>query len=196
MRLPVTEKFLWDLFKFFSKIDHQGEFDFFLNPYSVKRFFGGGKKHFDALQNEIYKKYKKRYGAIRLSKFVYYLKKRGYIETKDWETRKGLALTPKGLNKILKRRNKEIRLPIRKDKRWQMVVFDIPEKSRKVRDIFRDALKVLGYQQLQKSIWVSPYEVAEKTKEIISSLNLEDEVKLFIIDSIQEMELKKSIRKI
>ena len=190
MKLPITEKFLWEIYDLFSAVGNLELTDSFLNPHAVKRSLMGGKRHFDAMYEEIYRKYRKRYGRIKFSKFIYYLKKKAYIEAKAWEKRGGVMLTQKGVDKILRSREATSRLKKRGDKRWQMVVFDIPEKYRGQRDIFRHKLKFLGYRQLQRSIWVSPYDVVKNTKEIITGLNLEDEAKLFIIDSIREVELK------
>lgn len=192
MKIPITEKFLWDLYKLFLEKRGRSPFHFFLPPYTVRRLIANGE--IDAMQEKFYIKYQRRQGKRKFSKFIYYLKKRGYIEAVTWEERKGFILTPKGIGKVLAKQESSYRLPIRSDGRWQMVVFDIPEKSRKTRDRFRDSLKSLGYKQLQKSIWVSPYEVVERTKEIIRSLNIEDDARLFVIDSIHELELKNSER--
>lgn len=40
---------------------------------------------------------------------------------------------------------------------WRLVMFDVPEASRRQRDGFRWWLKVERLGQLQKSVWVSPY---------------------------------------
>jgi len=42
------------------------------------------------------------------------------------------------------------------DKKWRLVVFDIPEKNRLARDALRKKLKELGFAPLQRSTWISP----------------------------------------
>jgi phenylacetic acid degradation operon negative regulatory protein len=42
---------------------------------------------------------------------------------------------------------------------WRIVFFDIPEKQRHKRDYFRSIIKMIGFKQFQKSIWVYPYHV-------------------------------------
>lgn len=54
--------------------------------------------------------------------------------------------------------------PAKWDKKWRVVIFDIPEKKRAARDALREKIKELGFYELQKSTWVFPYEC---TKEII-----------------------------
>ena len=41
------------------------------------------------------------------------------------------------------------------DKKWRIVVFDIPEKQRGARDSLRTYLKKLDFYELQKSIFIS-----------------------------------------
>ena len=47
--------------------------------------------------------------------------------------------------------------PLRWDKRWRLVFFDIPEKQRQKRDDFRSKLKEIGFIELQHSAWIFPY---------------------------------------
>ncbi len=44
------------------------------------------------------------------------------------------------------------------DKKWRIVIFDIPERKRRhMRDAMRQKLQATGFYQLQKSVWVHPY---------------------------------------
>ncbi|MBP9698013.1 MAG: CRISPR-associated endonuclease Cas2 [Candidatus Moranbacteria bacterium] len=43
------------------------------------------------------------------------------------------------------------------DRLWRVVMFDIPEKKRRFRDILRDHLKEIGFKELQHSVFVFPY---------------------------------------
>ncbi|MBI5451859.1 hypothetical protein HY945_00165 [Candidatus Gottesmanbacteria bacterium] len=42
------------------------------------------------------------------------------------------------------------------DRRWRVVIFDIPKKYGRVRDLFRMRIRQLGLYQLQESVYVSP----------------------------------------
>jgi len=57
-------------------------------------------------------------------------------------------------------------------KHWVMVVFDIEEKSKSIRERFRNKLKALGFGMLQKSIWISPLAIGEDMKQVIESIGL------------------------
>lgn len=44
------------------------------------------------------------------------------------------------------------------DRKWRIVIFDIPEKKRKIRDMVRRILFNAGFQRIQDSVWVYPYD--------------------------------------
>jgi len=72
-----------------------------------------------------------------------------------------------------------------------MVIFDIPERKRTLRDILRENLQILGFKYLQKSIWVCPYDVLEEVQNLIAKYELEKYVKTFLIEEL-EIETAKS----
>lgn len=51
----------------------------------------------------------------------------------------------------------QIPTPARWDKRWRLVLFDIPEKKRLGRDALRQKLVELGFKEWQHSVFVYPY---------------------------------------
>ncbi len=88
---------------------------------------------------------------------MYRLQRSGYIE----KGKEGYRLTDKGYEVI---HNYEPK----KDGIWKLIIFDIPEKQRPVRNFLRQKLQSLGFQKWQNSIWVSPYELdPELEKELL-----------------------------
>lgn len=70
-----------------------------------------------------------------------------------------VVLTEAGEKKALRYKIEELKIPQQKwDGKWRLVVFDIPEKHKKAREALRDKLKDLDFYQLQKSVWVSPFD--------------------------------------
>ena len=47
------------------------------------------------------------------------------------------------------------------DHKWRIVAFDIPERFAALRDKVREILKRAGFEKLQQSIWIFPYECEE-----------------------------------
>lgn len=58
------------------------------------------------------------------------------------------------------------------DKNWYIVVFDIPEDKRRIRNILRKKLKALGFGMLQASVWISPYPYLGDVEEIVKFYHL------------------------
>lgn len=55
---------------------------------------------------------------------------------------------------------------------WRLVIFDISETSRYIRDALRGKLKSLGFGQFQKSVYLSPYDFEEDLVEFLKSHQL------------------------
>lgn len=101
---------------------------------------------------------------LQIAKAFYYLKKKKLIILKEEADGKIMVqLSEKGRKKILKYQLEDLRIetPIKWNKKWYVVIFDIPHKlrwARIAREAFRQKLKDLGFYQLQKSVWVHPYD--------------------------------------
>ena len=105
------------------------------------------------------KKLDKRSREREVRRVVYYMKRRGLIKyaTEDYEH--GIALTETG-KQYLKQRDFEslaIPRPTQWDKQWRLIFFDIPETQKSSRDRLTRKLRQLGFQQLQRSIWIHPF---------------------------------------
>ena len=87
------------------------------------------------------------------------LGKRGYLELETGvRNRKDrvLRLTEKGRLRAMGGRDPEVCWSRPWDGRWRMVLFDIPEKDRKLRAVLRRHLAAAYFGYLQNSVWVSP----------------------------------------
>ncbi|QQG43099.1 MAG: hypothetical protein HYW45_02750 [Candidatus Daviesbacteria bacterium] len=59
------------------------------------------------------------------------------------------------------------------DGKWRIVIFDIPEQKRLVRDLFRRNLKKWGFKHLQKSVLVSKQDIFSKLTAYVKELGIE-----------------------
>ena len=69
------------------------------------------------------------------------------------------------------------------DKKWRLVIFDIPESNRATRDKLRRALGNIGMGILQASVWISAQDQKEKILKINQRLNLQNNLKYFEVTS-------------
>ena len=70
------------------------------------------------------------------------------------------------------------------DGKWRIVVFDIPEQKRAIRNLFRRNLKKWGFKQLQKSVWVSKHNVYGKLLTYVDDLKLDKWVSVIEADKV------------
>lgn len=177
MKLPITDQFLWDAYKIARISGKVVNFMFFTTYIQKARIIRGG-------QNPIFEKYRKKMGEQKFSKLIYYLKRNNYIKASALENKKGLMLTKEGISKALKASFQAEKKQGRKDGKWAMIIFDVPQKHPKARNLLKSILVNLGYKLLQHSVWVTPYDVSKTTEELLQLHNLERYVKIFLIEEM------------
>lgn len=58
------------------------------------------------------------------------------------------------------------------DFKWRLVMFDIPEKYKKIREAMRSRLNQLGFYKLQNSVFVFPYHCENEIEFLIEFYNI------------------------
>lgn len=58
------------------------------------------------------------------------------------------------------------------DGKYRVIIWDIPESKRIVRNLLRRRLREWGFKILQKSVWVSKRNVTQKLRNLISDLGI------------------------
>lgn len=116
------------------------------------------------------------------------MNEKGLIQfiNKDGELR--ITITPKGhkvVNNLLLGDYKQLKRPIDWDGKWRMVMFDIPEDKRKLRNILRFHLKKVGFLQIQGSVWIYPYPCEEIVTLIKTNFNFSSEVIYITTESFE-----------
>ncbi len=86
-----------------------------------------------------------------------------------------VELTQQGYITVRKYKLEELQLkkPNQWDKKWRVIIYDIPNHLKIARDAFRNKLKDLGLYQLQKSVWVSPYDCLPEMEFLCAVFNLD-----------------------
>ena len=67
------------------------------------------------------------------------------------------------------------------DGKWRMVFYDIAEVSRKSRNMLRWKLRELGFGMVQRSVWISPHDLALDFREFVISKGLKERV--FVLET-------------
>ena len=66
------------------------------------------------------------------------------------------------------------------DKKWRIVIFDIPKELHRERIKFRRKLESMGFIMLQKSVFVFPYSCDEEIGDISRALGVADYVDIIV----------------
>ncbi len=175
MKLSVTDKFLWDVYSVLNKAGNV--IDFVTKQPTMANYSPG-------IKNPIFDKYKQDKNKAKFSKLIYRLKINNYIKVKSLENKQAIMLTKEGLSKALKASFIIEEKKKRKDGKWTMLIFDVPEKYRKSRNLLRSILRNLGYKIFQQSVWITPYNVSEKTEKLLQIYNLDEFVKIFLVEEL------------
>lgn len=121
----------------------------------------------------------------RVRSGVYSLQRGGFARwNKDTQT---VCLTERGVAEVIKYVMKNKFSTVKWDGKWRIITFDIKEKTRGDRNYLRRQLRWIGFQELQKSVWVFPYEVRDELKEFIRFCKFEfqGDVRFMLVDKIE-----------
>ncbi len=95
----------------------------------------------------------------RITQALLRLERNGLIRITGEGRKREIHLTQQGEEKIdaLYAGAYVIPLPVRWDGKWRVVMFDVPERRKKIRDTLRMLLRSAGFVHFQHSAWIQPY---------------------------------------
>ena len=109
------------------------------------------------------------------------LEQRGLIKSKD---KNSFIFTKNGREWLNKSHIRYFKNKGEWDKKWRVLIFDIPQELHKNRIQLRRKLKSLGFVMLQKSVFVFPYPCHEEVGDICKKLCVSDYVDIILAESI------------
>ncbi|MEK7118746.1 MAG: hypothetical protein AAB869_03995 [Patescibacteria group bacterium] len=146
--------------------------------YSPKQYF--------RVVGAIHKKWRKinRQALERAIRALYESK---LVRTKD--NRDGtltLVLSEKGKERALTYNLEDltIKKPANWDGKWRVVMFDIPERIKKVREALRMHLKKMGFCEFQKSVFVHPYPCDNEVEYIVEFYDARRHIRFMLATEI------------
>lgn len=118
---------------------------------------------------------------------IYRLNRQKYTKTYFKGKNKYIKLTKKGKRKIKNYLINDIKIKKSKkwDRKWRMVIFDIPEDKKLIRNLLSRTLTKLGFINLQKSVYVYPFACYEEINQIRSIFNCRKYIQYIIADKIE-----------
>jgi DNA-binding transcriptional regulator PaaX len=131
----------------------------------------------------------RKYHRKDIGKIIKRLEKQEVISISQQEDTITLTITDKGRRRLLEYNFEDIRLKSQKrDGKWRLIIFDIPEEKKRSRDAFGKKLVQLGLERIQDSIFVSAYPCKDEIDFLCNFLEISDYVTLVCVDHIERGE--------
>ncbi len=105
------------------------------------------------------------------------LKQQRCIEIHNTSMGLKIVLTDKGIRERFRLRIQEADLF--EDERMTMVVFDIPESERGLRQMLRKLLSESGFLPIQRSVWLSPFNAVHELNMLFAAINIRQWIRIF-----------------
>lgn len=109
-----------------------------------------------------------------------------YKEHKDGTTTIVLTRDGKEQARVLEYKTGEMKIPVPKtwDRKWRLVIFDIPDELKRTREDFRHRLRQLGFYHLQRSVLVYPFECDDEIDFLIEFFSIRRFVRKLVVEKI------------
>lgn len=106
------------------------------------------------------------------------LKRRGYIKYNRSGELIRIIITDAGKKYLKRLEVNDLELPKNAswDGVWHVILFDIPEEKKRIRDALRRKLKELGCIEVQKSVFAWPYNCRKEIQFVIDFFDIHDNV--------------------
>ncbi|HEY4474135.1 MAG TPA: hypothetical protein VI957_03160 [Candidatus Paceibacterota bacterium] len=114
---------------------------------------------------------------------------------RDRLLRKGFIERKEGMLRITARGERELRMldsgsyrlkkPRHWDGRWRILIFDIPERRKSLRDKLRLTLLSVGFVRLQDSVWLYPYDCEDFVVLLKSDFKIGKDMLYLIVDALE-----------
>src|SRR3989344_5143408 len=99
-----------------------------------------------------------------------------------------IEITEKGRHRLLEYDFEAIKLKQKRDGKWRLIIFDIPEHKKSNRDSFRRKLLQLGMIRVQDSVFASAFPCKNEVDFLTNFLEISDFVTLIKLDKFESGE--------
>lgn len=124
-----------------------------------------------------------------LGRIIKRLEKQEMISIKETSNGTLMEITDKGKKRLLEYDFENIELKAkRRDGKWRLVIFDIPENKKVSRDAFRRKLLDLDFVRLQDSVFASAFPCKREIDFLCHYLGISDYVTLVVLSKIERGE--------
>lgn len=143
----------------------------------------------NAVQLFKYFKPKNAYERTRIKQSITHLEKQGFVKRRG----EGFMLTTKGIKKATYYKIRSMRIARQKiwDKKWRLIMFDVPEKKKIARRAISHTLKELGCAQYQKSVFITPFPCEKEIDIVGDYFEVRKHIKIVLAEKVESEDVIK-----
>ena len=115
------------------------------------------------------------------------LEEKGLIKVDELDGKKIAYITKKGEDALnfLEKHNYKLKTPKKWDGRWRVIIFDIKESRKKVREQIRYTLVQIGFVKLQNSVWIYPYDCEDFISLMKTDFMIEKDLLYMVVEKLE-----------
>ncbi len=132
---------------------------------------------------------KNKFGRWQTKSILNQLSGRKYVDIKyNKDNTVTVKITRNGLVRALTYQLETLKInkPKKWDGKWRVVIFDIPEKYKKIRELFRMRLKQLELYQLQDSVYIHPYPCFNQIEFLRELYGISMKVEYLLVERLED----------
>lgn len=131
----------------------------------------------------------KNFNRKDIGRIIKRLQKQQMLSIKEIDGKTIIEITDKGKRRLLEYDFENIELKVKKrDGKWRLIIFDIPENKKHSRDVFVRKLKQLNCIRLQDSVYVSAFPCKNEIDFLCNLLEISDFVSVVSLSKIERGE--------
>jgi DNA-binding PadR family transcriptional regulator len=132
----------------------------------------------------------KRFNKTYLRRSLKRLEKQGLVAFREDEDKAIIRITKFGEQYVLKYAldNLQIKKPKIWDGKWRLIIYDVSIKKEYFQRLFRETIKKLGLYQLQKSVYLTPFDCKKEIDFLREYFGVKIEVLYFTTDRFEKDE--------
>ncbi|KKR72438.1 MAG: repressor in the phenylacetic acid catabolic pathway, phenylacetic acid degradation operon negative regulatory protein [Microgenomates group bacterium GW2011_GWC1_41_8] len=134
----------------------------------------------------------KRFNRSYLRRTIERLKRSKIVEIVEKDGIEQIQITENGHRRLFSYAIEELELTTKKwDKKWRLVLYDIPIKRKSTQQTLRELLKRLKFLPLQKSVYLTPYPCEREIEFIREYFDLSDRLTILTVGKIENQTIYK-----
>jgi DNA-binding PadR family transcriptional regulator len=130
----------------------------------------------------------KKFNPAYLRRSLERLKKQKLVEIEEKDGKTIVKITKAGRQKVLKYALDELEIAKLKvwDRKWRVVIYDVPENKQYLQKLFREAAKKLGFLRIQKSVYLYPFPCYEQIEFLREYFNLGENIIYMVVEQLED----------